>query len=508
MTVEKSVKNMEVTRDMPLRAHFAIGSIPMQPATLLALELALVSAWSPSLLRAAPRAAVCTRAAVRLVEDAQTQDQSPSVAAVVDSEPTDAEGIVQPTNASAAPMPAWLKLNKKLAKGKQNDDVLSLVEANVDTLNGQNVATALHRLAIINKRKRAGRDALMRDRRYALVIDALVAQSTEFNARAVSDVLWSFATLRDWPPTVLMPVLTSIAAQLQAKTFEGRHLCTVVWGLGALVDRGLFTQRPTRLLEMIEAQAVDQLGGMNDQNIANLLWGFAKLGYKPQALLPQVSAALLAPGMVDQAKHVEVTDLAFALAKLGGPGDFGELMGALALRATPETLLKDFSSRQLVKLLEAYASLEATSTLPDGLLEVWVDTVRAQHVQTSVMARDARTLEAALEALGMDSSWVMRTEMLSTWSELSGSTGEVTTRRSYTDEELRAVFDSIDTDKSGDIDLDELRQAVEKVSANADDESLRKMLEFGDSDGDAVVSFEEFKEIINKGAAGQRVGLV
>ena len=48
-----------------------------------------------------------------------------------------------------------------------------------------------------------------------LVIDALVAQSTDFNARGVSDVLWSFATLRDWPPTVLMPLLTSIAAQLK-----------------------------------------------------------------------------------------------------------------------------------------------------------------------------------------------------------------------------------------------------------------------------------------------------
>ena len=37
------------------------------------------------------------------------------------------------------------------------------------------------------------------------------------------------------------------------------------------------------------------------------------------------------------------------------------------------------------------------------------------------------------------------------------------------------------------------------MSPDAEEEDIKKMLSFGDTDGDAEVSFDEFKEIMNKG---------
>ena len=109
----------------------------------------------------------------------------------------------------------------------------------------------------------------------------MVAQASELSPRATADVLWSCATLQDFPPQLLMPVLTSVAGHLDKEAFAPRHLALVVWSLARL------TTKPTRLLERIEEQAIPRLDGMNDQNIANLLWGFAKLNYKPSKLLPR-----------------------------------------------------------------------------------------------------------------------------------------------------------------------------------------------------------------------------
>ena len=103
--------------------------------------------------------------------------------------------------------------------------------------------------------------------------------------------------------------------------------------------------------------------------------------------------------------------------------------------------------------------------------------------------------EAALESLSIDGSWIKRSEMLNAWIEsVDGS--ERRPSRSYSDEELRAAFDAIDTDKSGDIDIDELRAALAEANLAKDDAIVERMLAFGDVDGDMEVSFDEFKQIM------------
>jgi len=341
---------------------------------------------------------------------------------------------------------------------------------------------------VINKRQRARRDAVLRDRRFELLIDAIAGHVSDFNARAVADVLWSFATLQHWPPTLLKPLLTGVSVQLEADAFEPQHLSTMAWALAKLECK------PVRLLERIEQQSIPRLDAMNTQNVANLLWGLSKLNYQPTALLPPLSAVLVAPGALDSAKPVEVADIAFALGLIGKVGAHEDLLLALASRAAPDVGLSAFTSRQLVILIWAFARLKAASRLPEGLLDEWVGAVRTAHESTPLLEKDARNLERALSALGIDATWIKQSEMLYTWSVLaSGGSGRAS--REYTDEELRSTFDAIDTDGSGDIDLSELTTAIQAISPDTDSATVRKMLELADADGDLEVSFDEFKDI-------------
>ena len=121
----------------------------------------------------------------------------------------------------------------------------------------------------------------------------------------------------------------------------------------------------------------------------------------------------------------------------------------------------------------------------------------AAHAKQPLMANDATKLEAALEALGIECAWISRSDMLATWTDLASGKARKGGRK-YTDDQLRAVFDSIDTDGSGDIDVAELRAAM--VAATTEG-TAEEMLDFADVDGDRQVSFDEFKRIMLGDAA-------
>ena len=66
------------------------------------------------------------------------------------------------------------------------------------------------------------------------------------------------------------------------------------------------------------------------QNVANLLWGYAKLNHKPDRLLRELTAKLTDAKFMDGLKPVEVADIAYALAVLGSQQEQGPLMHAMA----------------------------------------------------------------------------------------------------------------------------------------------------------------------------------
>ena len=87
--------------------------------------------------------------------------------------------------------------------------------------------------------------------------------------------------------------------------------------------------------------------------------------------------------------------------------------------------------------------------------------------------------------------------MLNLWIEsVDGTSGGRRKARAYSDEELKLAFDAIDTDKSGDIELDELRTAIRAIKTSTDDEAVAQMLKIADADGSGSIDFEEFKELM------------
>ena len=124
--------------------------------------------------------------------------------------------------------------NKQLLAAEDSEAVLRLVDASIGEFKAHEVATALHRVAALNKVGRARRDALLRDRRFESLLDAAVERAPQLSARCVADVLWSLATLGELPARMLMPVLTSVAAHLEKGDFQGSHLSTIVWSLAKL----------------------------------------------------------------------------------------------------------------------------------------------------------------------------------------------------------------------------------------------------------------------------------
>ena len=245
----------------------------------------------------------------------------------------------------------------------------------------------------------------------------------------------------------------------------------------------------------MEEQAIPLINTMDTHNCANFLWGFSTLRYAPLQLLPPLASGMLDRGIATSAKPVEVADMAFALSSLASPGQYDDLLITLAGRASPDAALADFSSRQLVVLISALGQLEVVDKLPEGDFDAWIVAIKRAHAATPLQKRDAQTLEEVLKSLGIECGWVKSSEMLAAWTAMAAD-GQARKGREFTDEELRAAFDSIDTDGSGDIDEEELRAAIVSLDPSADGTMVDKMLSLADTDGDKEVSFDEFTKIM------------
>ena len=67
-------------------------------------------------------------------------------------------------------------------------------------------------------------------------------------------------------------------------------------------------------------------------------------------------------------------------------------------------------------------------------------------------------------------------------------------------ESLRHVFDEVDADQSGQIDLDELREAMRRAGKNVSRQQARALFVETDQDGDGTIDFKEFAEMFAKAA--------
>merc|ERR1711918_205040 len=64
-------------------------------------------------------------------------------------------------------------------------------------------------------------------------------------------------------------------------------------------------------------------------------------------------------------------------------------------------------------------------------------------------------------------------------------------------EEIKTAFDLFDTDQSGEIDLKELKAALQSLGYESKNETIFTMLAELDKDGNASLDFEEFLELMS-----------
>ena len=65
-------------------------------------------------------------------------------------------------------------------------------------------------------------------------------------------------------------------------------------------------------------------------------------------------------------------------------------------------------------------------------------------------------------------------------------------------EELKQIFDLFDADRSGTISNKELRDVVLMLQPDSNDNEIAEMIKTIDVNGDGNISFDEFKELMNK----------
>jgi hypothetical protein len=100
------------------------------------------------------------------------------------------------------------------------------------------------------------------------------------------------------------------------EAFGAQSISNTLWGYAkvGLVPGG---EPPSRLLAMLERQAVQVMGGFNAQNVANTLWAYAKMGVMPCEEL-RTALALHAQDLMHDFNAQNVANLVWASTKLDG----------------------------------------------------------------------------------------------------------------------------------------------------------------------------------------------
>lgn len=145
------------------------------------------------------------------------------------------------------------------------------------------------------------------------MLDAASLQVADTLAQAspqnISNFLWSLAQLEHTPPTHVLRACADTCKSLTADPAFNPQACSnVVWAMATIPHawdqlHGVLlyyttifhdTRVPsdTQLLDVLAARSLASMQSFKPQNIANALWGFAKLGYNPGAAFMDVAGTL------------------------------------------------------------------------------------------------------------------------------------------------------------------------------------------------------------------------
>jgi hypothetical protein len=211
--------------------------------------------------------------------------------------------------------------------------ILEIVANHADDFDAIHAATAMHRLAT-HARSQRDRESATRDKRFAILFDAVTRRLRKMNSQGLANVAWACARLEHHPGE---EVLREIAEGLEAELRGG-------------VAGGGGNRRQTR-----------------PQAVSNTLWAFGQLRYKPD----DDTLSSLCSNAAPQLKKFRAQELSNAMLGLAHvEHDPGAAFFDQAMRAASDEM-RSFEGQETSNLLWSCARLGRAppAELIDGLLE-------------------------------------------------------------------------------------------------------------------------------------------
>ncbi|KAJ8604984.1 hypothetical protein CTAYLR_006906 [Chrysophaeum taylorii] len=225
-------------------------------------------------------------------------------------------------------------------RGATPDTILSLFAARGDKFSARNLSTAAHRVA-----KFGGRNSdVRRDRRVMALADARRRCVREFDAQALANTAWAFATAG----VEARQLFVAIAGEANSRLgeFNPQDLANAA---RAFATAGIEEEAP-QLFAAIAGAANSRLREFNSQDLANTAWAFATAGIEASQLFAAIAGATTSRLSKFNAQVLNNTAWAFAKAGVEAPRLFAAIAGAASSR------LHEFEPQNLANLAWAFAT--------------------------------------------------------------------------------------------------------------------------------------------------------
>jgi hypothetical protein len=234
---------------------------------------------------------------------------------------------------SGADFSAGRAIQSDLTAASDPRAILEIVANHADDFDAIHAATAMHRLAT-HARSQRDRESATRDKRFAILFDAVTRRLRKMNSQGLANVAWACARLEHHPGE---DVLREIAEGLEAELRGG-------------VAGGGGNRRQTR-----------------PQAVSNTLWAFGQLRYKPDDDTLSSLCSNAAP-LLKKFRAQELSNAMLGLAHV--EHDPGAAFFDQAMRAASDEM-RSFEGQETSNLLWSCARLGRAppAELIDGLLE-------------------------------------------------------------------------------------------------------------------------------------------
>ena len=234
---------------------------------------------------------------------------------------------------SGADFSAGRAIQADLTAASDPRAILEIVANHADDFDAIHAATAMHRLAT-HARSQRDRESATRDKRFAILFDAVTRRLRKMNSQGLANVAWACARLEHHPGE---EVLREIAEGLEAELRGG-------------VAGGGGNRRQTR-----------------PQAVSNTLWAFGQLRYKPDDDTLSSLCSNAAP-LLKKFRAQELSNAMLGLAHV--EHDPGAAFFDQAMRAASDEM-RSFEGQETSNLLWSCARLGRAppAELIDGLLE-------------------------------------------------------------------------------------------------------------------------------------------